>query len=66
MVLAPDTLRVPVLIVVALVCLAGSGGLGAHVGGAPVWRAAARVTIGGGLAMAATALIGVLVGTIGI
>jgi VIT1/CCC1 family predicted Fe2+/Mn2+ transporter len=44
----------------------GCGGLGAKVGGAPVWRAAARVTLGGGLAMAATAVIGALVGTTGI
>ena len=66
LVLAPAGLRVPVLILVAVACLAASGGLGAKIGGAPVWRAAARVTLGGGLAMAATAAIGALVGTTGI
>ena len=64
--LTPAALRIPVLIVVALACLAGSGGLGAKAGGASVWRGAARVTLGGGLAMAATAVIGALVGTTGL
>ena len=50
------------MIGVALACLAGSGALGAVVGGAPAGRAALRVTVGGGLAMAATAAIGALVG----
>ncbi len=60
--LAPAAVRVPLVIGVALACLAGSGALGAVVGGAPAGRAALRVTVGGGLAMAATAAIGALVG----
>ncbi|MGZ8999015.1 MAG: VIT1/CCC1 transporter family protein, partial [Allosphingosinicella sp.] len=38
-------------------------GVAAAAGGAPVWRAAARVTFWGALAMALTAGIGHLVGT---
>jgi VIT1/CCC1 family predicted Fe2+/Mn2+ transporter len=38
--------------------LAALGALGGHLGGAPMGRAALRVTIGGGLAMAVTAAIG--------
>jgi VIT1/CCC1 family predicted Fe2+/Mn2+ transporter len=45
-----------------LVALATLGALGAQAGGAPRWRAAARVTVWGVLAMAATSAIGLLVG----
>jgi hypothetical protein len=38
---------------------------GARLGGAPAGRAALRVTVGGGLAMALSVLIGQLVGTTG-
>jgi VIT1/CCC1 family predicted Fe2+/Mn2+ transporter len=56
--LAPEG-RVPLLVSVAsLVCLASLGAVGAHVGGANVWRAMARVTFWGALAMALTAAIG--------
>lgn len=48
----------------ALVFLAGLGGLAGRAGGAPVRVAAARVTLWGALAMAATALIGHLFGTV--
>jgi VIT1/CCC1 family predicted Fe2+/Mn2+ transporter len=48
----------------ALVFLAGLGGLAARAGGAPVGVAAARVAFWGALAMAATALIGRLFGTV--
>lgn len=51
------------LAVVALVALAGLGVFGAWVGGAEQRRAAVRVLVGGGIAMAATALIGSLIGT---
>ncbi len=60
--LTPTAVRVPVLVVVALACLAGSGAVGAVVGGARAWRGAVRVTLGGGAAMAVTALIGLAVG----
>jgi VIT1/CCC1 family predicted Fe2+/Mn2+ transporter len=55
---------IPVVAGTALVFLAGLGMLGARVGRAPVARAALRVLIGGGLAMAATAGIGRLVGAL--
>jgi VIT1/CCC1 family predicted Fe2+/Mn2+ transporter len=48
----------------SLAFLAVLGGLGARAGGAPVATAAARVTFWGALAMAATAGIGELFGTI--
>lgn len=50
--------------VAALVLLAVLGAIGAAAGGAPVVRAAARVTFWGALAMAATAAIGALFGTV--
>jgi VIT1/CCC1 family predicted Fe2+/Mn2+ transporter len=46
----------------SLVALAALGALGASLGGAPMPRAALRVTVGGGLAMALTALIGHFLG----
>jgi vacuolar iron transporter family protein len=50
--------------VTTLVFLAALGALGARMGGAPMLRAALRVTVWGALAMAATALIGRLTGAI--
>lgn len=47
----------------SLVCLAGLGMIGARLGGAPAWRATARVMFWGALAMATTAGIGRLIGT---
>jgi VIT1/CCC1 family predicted Fe2+/Mn2+ transporter len=55
---APAALRVPAIAALSLVSLGGLGALGGHLGGAPLGRAALRVTIGGALAMAATAAIG--------
>jgi vacuolar iron transporter family protein len=46
----------------SLVALAALGTFGAYLGGAPLLRAALRVTIGGGIAMAITAGIGHLLG----
>jgi hypothetical protein len=48
----------------SLVFLTGLGALGARTGGAPAWRGAARVTVWGALAMAATAGIGMVFGAI--
>jgi VIT1/CCC1 family predicted Fe2+/Mn2+ transporter len=62
--LAPRDLRVAVTAIVALLALAVLGILGARAGGAPWQRAAARVVVGGGLAMALTAVIGHIVGAI--
>jgi VIT1/CCC1 family predicted Fe2+/Mn2+ transporter len=55
---APAALRIPVIATFSLLSLAALGALGGHLGGAPPGRAALRVTIGGTLAMAVTALIG--------
>ena len=46
----------------SLVGLSSLGAFGAYLGGAPMLRASARVTIGGAIAMALTALIGRLLG----
>jgi vacuolar iron transporter family protein len=46
----------------SLVSLAALGAFGGHLGGAPLGRGALRVTIGGALAMAVTAVIGRLLG----
>ena len=59
---APITLRIPLIAAVSLVSLAALGGLGGHLGGAPRGRAALRVTLGGALAMIVTALIGRILG----
>jgi vacuolar iron transporter family protein len=64
-VLAPIGIRVPVTALAALALLALLGVLGARLGGARAGRAALRVTLGGGLAMGLTALIGQLVGATG-
>src|SRR4030095_15394885 len=59
---APAWLRIPAMVALSLLSLAALGALGGHLGGAPVGRAALRVTIGGGFAMAVTAAIGRLLG----
>ena len=61
--LVPATARVAAAAAVTLVALAGLGVTGARLGGAPTMRAAARVVLGGALAMAVTMAIGRLVGT---
>jgi VIT1/CCC1 family predicted Fe2+/Mn2+ transporter len=60
--LAPASLRLPAIAVVTLVSLAALGALGGYLGGAPMGRAALRVTCGGALAMAVTAGVGHLLG----
>jgi VIT1/CCC1 family predicted Fe2+/Mn2+ transporter len=49
---------------VSLVCLAGLGALAAGAGGASPWVGAGRVTLWGALALAATAGVGALFGTV--
>ena len=61
-VLVPSALRIPGAVVVTLVGLGVLGAVGARLGGAPVGRAAARVLIGGAVALALTAAIGQAVG----
>jgi VIT1/CCC1 family predicted Fe2+/Mn2+ transporter len=50
------------IVIFSLVALAISGGIGAYIGGGHRLRAASRVFIGGGAAMAITAFIGHLIG----
>jgi VIT1/CCC1 family predicted Fe2+/Mn2+ transporter len=63
--LVPTATRTAAVVVSALLALVVLGIAGARAGGAPILRAAARVCIGGGLAMAVTATVGRLVGGIG-
>jgi VIT1/CCC1 family predicted Fe2+/Mn2+ transporter len=60
---APATRLVPVVFGTTLLLLAALGTLGALAGGAPVMRAAVRVTFWGALAMGLTVAIGALFGT---
>jgi VIT1/CCC1 family predicted Fe2+/Mn2+ transporter len=62
--IAPTKMLIPVVIATSIVLLALLGGFGAYVGGAPVMRAAWRVTFWGVLAMALTAGIGALFGSV--
>jgi VIT1/CCC1 family predicted Fe2+/Mn2+ transporter len=63
-VLAPPWALVPVVSAASLVFLALLGAIGAKAGGANILRATARVTFWGALAMALTAGIGKIFGTI--
>ena len=62
---APALWRIPLIAALSLVCHAALGAFGGYLGGAPMGRAALRMTIGGALAMAVTALIGRLLGVSG-
>lgn len=62
---APVAVRIAAISVVVLVALAITGILGARLGNSPVLRAAVRVLIGGALALIATILVGLLLGTTG-
>jgi VIT1/CCC1 family predicted Fe2+/Mn2+ transporter len=59
---APPGLRIPGIAGLSLASLAALGALGGRLGGAPMGRAALRVTVGGALAMAVTAAIGRVLG----
>ena len=59
---APAALRIPLIAASSLVSLAALGAFGGHLGGAPLGRAALRVTLGGALAMSVTAVIGRILG----
>ena len=60
--LVPSSARTGAVVVSALLALVTLGVAGARAGGAPMLRAAVRVGVGGGLAMAITAGVGRLVG----
>lgn len=62
--LSPATAMIPIVAGSSLLCLALLGGLAARVGGANIAKGAGRVTLWGALAMAATALIGAIFGTV--
>lgn len=64
--LPPEPARVPVTFAAVLVALATTGATGARVGGSPWVRPTLRVVIGGALALAATFLIGTLLGSSGV
>jgi VIT1/CCC1 family predicted Fe2+/Mn2+ transporter len=59
---APASGRMPAIAGLSLLSLGALGALGAWLGGAPVARAALRVCLGGGLAMAVSAGIGKILG----
>ena len=59
---APSSIRIPVVAALALAELAATGALGGRLGGARIGPAAARVLAGGSLAMLVTWLFGLLVG----
>ena len=59
----PDTTRIPATFVAVLLALAITGATGAYLGGSPILRPTIRVVIGGAIALAATFLIGRLLGT---
>jgi VIT1/CCC1 family predicted Fe2+/Mn2+ transporter len=56
--------QIPAVSVATLIGMAGLGALGAYTGGAPLWKGAARVAIWGAAAMAVTAGVGALFGTV--
>ncbi len=60
----PITRLTPAVVGLSLLLLVMLGAVAAHLGGAPRARGAARVTFWGALAMAATALVGRLFGTV--
>ena len=59
---SPAGLRIPLIGALSLLSLAALGAFGGYLGGAPMVRASLRVTLGGALAMAITALIGRILG----
>ena len=61
---SPVSYLAPVVAASSLVFLAIMGGVAARVGGANIWIGAGRVTFWGALAMAITAAIGALFGTV--
>ncbi|HEV7166798.1 MAG TPA: VIT family protein [Micrococcaceae bacterium] len=64
--LPPEAWRVPVTFVAVLLALALTGWLGAFIGGGSRLRAGLRVVVGGAVALAATFVIGHLLGASGI
>ena len=63
-IVSPPSAIIPLVSIASLAFLALLGLLGARTGGANIWKAAIRVTFWGALAMALTAGIGAVVGTV--
>ncbi len=59
---SPAALHIPLIAALSLLSLAALGAFGGYLGGAPMVRASLRVTLGGALAMAVTAIIGRILG----
>ncbi|MGE0307469.1 MAG: VIT1/CCC1 transporter family protein [Acidimicrobiia bacterium] len=57
-----DSLQTPVTVTITMIGMFVLGAVGAKLGGARPWRAGVRIFVLGGLAMAATSIIGKLVG----
>jgi VIT1/CCC1 family predicted Fe2+/Mn2+ transporter len=64
--LPPASIRVPITFVAVLVALAITGAVSAKIGGSAWARPTLRVVIGGAIALAATFIIGSLLGTTGV
>lgn len=64
--LSPASWRVPTTVLTVLPALAVTGALGAHLGQSAMLRPAVRVVLGGAVALAATFLIGRLLGSAGV
>ena len=62
----PQEWRIAATVIAVLVALAVTGALGARLGYSPVLRPTIRVVLGGAIALAATYLLGQLVGTTGL
>ena len=63
-VLVSDAWRTPAIAAASLLSLAALGAVAARTGGAAIWKGAGRVGLWGVLAMAITAGIGALFGTL--
>ncbi|WP_426186558.1 VIT1/CCC1 transporter family protein [Microbacterium sp. TWP3-1-2b2] len=64
--LPPPEWRVPITFAAVLIALAVTGAVAARIGGSPPLRPSIRLVLGGALALAATWLIGTLLGTAGV
>ncbi|MDQ4214800.1 VIT family protein [Microbacterium capsulatum] len=64
--LPPAGMRVPITFVAVLFALAATGWISARIGGSDPVRASIRLLVGGALALAATWLIGTLLGSTGV
>lgn len=64
LVLAPSAWRAIAIVAASLASLAVLGALGGRLGGAPWLHASVRTTVGGGFAMAVTAVLGHMIGAV--